>query len=61
MIATILMFDWKDQNGSLDHMVEVQNFGFDSILLKVYFYLGRNTCVNYGFHIFTKKMEHESP
>ena len=49
MFATILMFDWKNLNGSLDQMAELENFGFDSIVLKVSFYLGCNICMHYGY------------
>ena len=49
MIFTVLMIDWKDQNGSLDQNAEVEIFGFDSIVLKVCFYLVSNICMHYDF------------
>ena len=61
MVSVVFIFDWKDQNGSLDQMAEVEIFGFDSIVLKVYFYLVLNICIYWVVYVVFKKMEHKSP
>ena len=43
------MFDWKNYNGLLDRMAEVENFGFDFIVQRVSFYLVLKICMHYGF------------
>ena len=55
------MFDWEDQNESLEQMAEVENFGFDSIVEKVSVCLGCNICTYYGLQVLNRRMEHKSP
>ena len=55
------MFDLKTQNGPLDQMAEAEIFGFDSIVLKISFYLVSNICMYYGFKVLNRKMKHKSP
>ena len=46
MIFTLLMFDWKYQNGSLDWSDKVEIFDFDFIAGKIQFFQGNNVCMN---------------